>query len=142
MKAQETAPLVTALAPAALLPQPVAIIGVVLCFGLLWLLSGEGKADETNSESEKPSLDPDPPTVARTRTDAPPASTPATATKRVTREDLAEALAYGERRLSRKEAASALEGLRKSAAYKAVAENGKFSTLIELTPDGLIEWKG
>jgi len=43
----------------------------------------------------------------------------------VTREDLAEAL-----------------GFRKTAAYKAMATDGKFGSLIEVTPDGLKEWKG
>jgi hypothetical protein len=64
--------------------------------------------------------------------------------KRVTREDLAEALAYGERQFTRKEAVAGLEalGFRKSAAYKALSVDGKFGSLIEFTTDGLIEWKG
>jgi hypothetical protein len=60
------------------------------------------------------------------------------------REDLAEALGYGARRLTRKEAVGALEamGFRKTAAYKALTLDGKLGDLIEVTPDGLIEWKG
>ena len=49
------------------------------------------------------------------------------------REDLAEALAYGARRLTRKEAVAALEalGLGKTSAYKALSPAGKFGSLID-----------
>jgi hypothetical protein len=33
-------------------------------------------------------------------------------------------------------------GFRKTAAYKALTLDGKLGDLIEVTPDGLIEWKG
>jgi hypothetical protein len=51
---------------------------------------------------------------------------------------------YGERPFTRKEGVAALEaiGFRKTAAYKALAEDGRFASFIEFTPDGLIEWKG
>ena len=64
--------------------------------------------------------------------------------KKVTRDDLAEALAYGAKPLTRKEAVAALEtlGFRKTSAYKALSPEGKFGSLIEFTPDGLVEWRG
>ncbi len=63
---------------------------------------------------------------------------------KIAREDLAEALEYGARMFSRKEAVNALQdlGFRKTAAYKALSANSKFGSLLEFTPDGLIEWKG
>jgi hypothetical protein len=142
MKAQETAPLLTRIAPAALAAPPVVIFGVLVGVGLLWLLSVQDKADKAIADAEKPL--PDLSGLAESEPDAPPLSTPTLAAKRVTREDLAEALAYGERAFTRKEAVVALEalGFRKTSAYKAVSPNGKFASLIEFTPDDLIEWKG
>ena len=69
---------------------------------------------------------------------------PTAKAKRVTREDLAEALGYGSRSFTGKEAVTALEalGFGKTAAYKALAPGGKFGSLIEFYPDGLIEWLG
>ena len=69
---------------------------------------------------------------------------PRSAPRRITREDLAEALAYGQHAMSRKEVVAALGalGFQKTAAYKAVSEGGRFRDLIEATSDGLIEWKG
>ena len=64
--------------------------------------------------------------------------------KRIRREDLAEALAYGARSLTRQEAVTALQalGFGKTAAYKALSPDGRFAEFIEVAPDGLIEWKG
>ena len=132
MKPQETAPLVATLAPAALLAPPVIIVGAIV-IGLLWLLSGK-------DEAEKPSQDPS----GATETEVTRTSKSGAMAKKVTREDVAEALAYGAKRFSRKEAVAALEalGFRKTSAYKALAPDGKFGSLIEFTPDGLVEWKG
>ena len=54
------------------------------------------------------------------------------------------ALSSGARLLTRKEAVPALQalGFRKAAASNALAPGGKFGTLIEFYPDGLIEWLG
>ena len=132
--------MLTAIAPAALAVPPVAIFGLVVGVGLLWLASSKRKSEEqpTNSETPAPSVSPEVAAVSQQV-----ARSLATG-KRLTREDLAEALAYGAKRLTRKEAVAALEalGFRKTSAYKALAEDGKFASLIEFTPDGLIEWKG
>lgn len=121
--------------------------------GLLWLLSDDKRAGAKLPPAETPPE----PAAAESSPEVPPVSvtpeptedhaeakpSPAMA-KRVTREDLAEALAYGERQFTRKEAVAALEalGFRKSAAYKALSPDGKFGSLIEYTPDGLIGWNG
>jgi hypothetical protein len=146
MKPQQTAPLLTALAPAALSVPPVAIVGALLG-GLLWLLSSNDKPDQKQAHAATPSPDPVGFTESKTRAPVPltpPASAPSSTIKRVTREDLAEALAYGARQFTLKEAVAALEalGFRKTAAYKALSHEGKFSSLMQLTPDGLVEWKG
>lgn len=123
--------MLAALAPAAMIVPPVIILGAIAAVGLVWLLRG-GDGDK----EAKPEATPD--------EDKPPAFKPAAAARRVTREDMAEALAYGAKVFTRKEAVAALEalGFRKTAAYKALAEDGKFAGLIEFTPEGLIEWKG
>lgn len=130
MKPQETVPLLSTLAPAAVIAPPVVIVGAVVGLGLLWLLSREEEAET--------------PTAPDNRQSPPPESKPALPVKKVTREDLAEALAYGARRFTRKEAVEALQtlGFRKSSAYKALSPDGKFGSLIAFTPDGLIEWNG
>jgi len=127
MKPQETVSVVTTLAPAVMLAPPILIAGAIVGIGLLWLLAEE-------KEPPQPKTDEDIPLVSRT----------ARVAKRITREDVAEALAYGERAFNRKEAVAALEslGFRKTAAYKALAEGGKFASMIEFAPDGQIEWRG
>jgi len=57
---------------------------------------------------------------------------------------VAEALEYGEHAMTRTEAVAALQelGFQKTAAYKALSQEGRFAELLEHTPDGLIEWKG
>jgi len=64
--------------------------------------------------------------------------------KRIKREDIAAALAYGARSVPRGEAVAALQalGFHKTAAYRALSANGRFAEFIEIAPDGLIEWKG
>lgn len=158
MKAQDTVPLITTLAPVATLAPPL-VLGGLIGLGLLWLFSEDKEAEAKPKTPEDPApflpvmeapADPLPvkttPATAipepRARAKAPPPAPPATA-KRITREDLADALAYGERRFTRKEAVAALEalGFRKTAAYKALSPDGKFADLIESTPDGLVEWR-
>ncbi|MFM2294367.1 MAG: hypothetical protein RLZZ350_780 [Verrucomicrobiota bacterium] len=137
MKPQETAPVVLALAPLAAAAPAIVIAGAFVC-GLIWLFSDDEKKEK--------------PAPTETQREAPPetklaAPSPAEAlpkAKRVMRDDVAEALAYGAKQLPRKDAVTALEalGFRKTAAYRALSPDGKFASLIEFTADGLIEWKG
>jgi propanediol dehydratase large subunit len=66
------------------------------------------------------------------------------ARRRLLREDVAEALEYGERAMTRTEAVSALQnlGFQKTAAYKALFSDGRFADFLAHTPDGLVEWRG
>jgi hypothetical protein len=171
MKPQNTIPLLTTVAPAALAVPPIAVLAA-LGVGLYWLLSSDEQKPKTQaSEAAKPSPSPTPhpvipqpkpaPVIMPIENAAPvlsspvpvparPAPVPSTvpvfsaSARRVTREDLAEALAYGERAFTRKEAVAAIEalGFRKTAAYKALSADGKFGSLIEFTPDGLMAWRG
>ena len=155
MKPQQTVPLVTALAPIAAAAPPVALLAL-LGAGLYWLLSSDEKPQPKPAETVKPQPEPQPkPVVASDlKPITPPVSAPALTTaptyapsaviRKITREDLAEALGYGARPFTRKEAVGALEalGFRKTAAYKALTPEGKFGSLIEYTPDGFMEWKG
>jgi hypothetical protein len=141
MKPQETTPILTTLAPAALLAPQVAIAALV-GIGLLWLLS---KKDKDEHQGEKAKNVPTGLTLLASpfagKTETPKQTASA---KKITREDLAEVLQYGAHNVTRSEAVAGLQarGFRKTAAYKALAADGKFGSLIELTPDGLIEWKG
>jgi hypothetical protein len=148
MKPNQAAPLIAAAAPVALAAPPVLILAA-LGLGLLWLFSSEKK---TEAAPAKPVQLPPPklvvdlaptPEASPSKTGAP-APAPRLASKRVTREDLAEALAYGERQFTRKEAVKALEalGFRKTCAYRALSETSKFASLMEFSSDGLVEWKG
>jgi hypothetical protein len=154
MKPQQTLPLLTAIAPAALAVPPIALIAA-LGVGLIWLLSRDDKPEPKPAGAgvpqpqPHPQPKPQPVNFAEPKPTAPPASVrsshvPSAVSKRITREDLAEALAYGERQFTRKEAVAALEalGFRKTAAYKALNSNGKFGAFIKFTPDGLVEWLG
>lgn len=64
--------------------------------------------------------------------------------KRIRREDVAEALAYGARSMTRQDAVAALQalGFGKTAAYKALSPDARFAEFLEVAPDGLMEWKG
>ena len=130
MKPQDSAPLITALAPAAVIAPPAIVAGVIVV-GLLWLLSSDDKEAKAETKIDE---------------DAPPAFRPSAPppARKVTREDLAESLAYGARGFSRKEAVAALvaRGFRKTAAYKALAEDGRFADMIEFTANGLTWRKG
>jgi hypothetical protein len=133
MKTQESARLLTGLAPVAVALPPIAIVTALLGIGLLWLASDDEKKPKAQSRAEE-----DEPTASA------PKSATLTQSRKVMREDLAEALAYGEKAFTRKEAVAALAalGVRKTTAYKALAPDGKFASMLMLTPDGLIEWKG
>jgi len=74
-----------------------------------------------------------------------PAQAPFSAAKRklIMREDMAKIFRYGARNLTRKEAVVALIGLGfgKTAAYEALAINGRFASWLKIAPDGIIDWK-
>jgi hypothetical protein len=149
MNPKETVPVLVKLAPVLAAAGPPALIGVVIGLGLLWLLS-DNKKDETPQAPPAPDL---PPSTTQTEVLPTPVMPPETqvnvplrkpASRRIAREDIAEALAYGARSVPRGEAVAALEarGFHKTAAYRALSANGRFAELIEIAPDGLIEWKG
>ena len=147
MNAKQTAPLIPALATAAVVAPPI-LIGAAIGLGLIWLFSNKEKSEEkpTAIEETSPQPETNPIQSPEIVAEFSPAETdlPQIMARRITRDDLAEALEYGERQLTRKEAVIALQesGFQKTAAYKALAKNSKFSSLMEFTPDGLIEWKG
>jgi hypothetical protein len=63
--------------------------------------------------------------------------------KLITREDLATVFRRGESVLTRKAAVAALKvlGFGKSAAYEALAMDGRFAPWLQFAPDGRIAWK-
>jgi len=63
--------------------------------------------------------------------------------KSITREDLATVFHRGESPLTRKAAVAALKvlGFGKSAAYEALAMDGRFAPWLQFAPDGKISWK-
>ncbi len=63
--------------------------------------------------------------------------------KFVTREAMATAFQRGARALSRQDAVAALKklGFRKTAAYAALSEDGRFASWLQFAPDGIITWK-
>ena len=135
MKPKEITPAITAIAPAAL-ASPLILAGLAVGVGLIWLFSREEEKPRPTEDNPKPQAPERVPSFV---------PNPVAATsKRIRRDDLAEALRYGEKPLSRKEAVAALErlGFRKSSAYKALSTESRFAGLIEFTPDGLIGWKG
>ena len=151
MNPKNAVPLVAAAAPVALAMPPVLILAA-LGLGALWLLSREDKAAPQLAPAAMPPAKPanapesKPGPLRAPAQGVPlplPARKPSAQVRRITREDLAEALAYGERQFTRKEAVAALEalGFRKSSAYKAFSEEGKFANLLGFTPDGLIDWR-
>ena len=138
MKPNQTLPILATLAPAAAAAPPV-LFGLAIIGGILWLLSRvEEEAEQTPAPHEPP------PAHAPPIIDNTPAIPANPVQRRITREDLAEALEYGGRALTRPEAVYALQtvGFQKTAAYKALSPNGKFGELLEHTPDGLITWQG
>lgn len=152
MKPQQAIPLLSTVAPAALAVSPLAIVGVLVGAGLLWLLAKEAAAEaspappESAPEQAVPLAEEFSESTAAADDDAsePAPPFPNPPAKRINRENLAEALEYGARLLPRKAAVESLQalGFRKTVAYKALSPSGKFGSLIETTPDGLIGWKG
>ncbi len=152
MKPQQAIPLLSTAAPAALAVSPLALVGVLIGAGLLWLLTKEDAAEaspvppESAPEQAVPLAEEFNESTAAADNDAsePAPPFPNAPAKRITREDLAEALEYGARRFPRKIAVESLQalGFRKTAAYKALSPGSKFGSLMEFTPDGLIGWKG
>src|SRR5262249_8076360 len=132
MKPNQAIPLVAAGAPVIAAAPPLLIVAAV-GLGLLWLFSSK-------DDSPTPASTPEDPAEVSTRA----AAASKAAARRITREDMAEALAYGARSMTRQEAVAALQalGFRKTAAYKALSADGKFSGLVEHTPDGMVEWRG
>lgn len=63
--------------------------------------------------------------------------------KFITREDMASVFHRGASALTRKAAVAALKslGFGKSAAYEALAMNGRFAPWLQFAPDGIISWK-
>ena len=135
MNAKETVPILARLAPALAVAGPPALIGLAVGLGLIWLFSDNAEKPKPQAAPEAPAPDAPPPPVAKL---------PLRPARRVKREDLAEALEYGARSMARTEAVAALQalGFGKTAAYKAFSPDGRFSKFIEITPDGLIEWRG
>jgi len=141
MKPNQTVPLLATLAPAAVAAPPLLILAAI-GVGLIWLFSEKQEPAPPPPEREQPA--PTPSARADSNEPNPPSRPPKAASKRITREDLAEALEYGARTLTRQEAVATLQalGFRKTAAYKALLPNGRFAQFIELTADGLVEWNG
>jgi hypothetical protein len=138
MNAKQTIPALAKIAPVLAAASPPVLFGVAAGAVLLWLLSDKRK----DAPAETPQLVPDvtPPNSVAVA----PVATAAPATRRIKREDIAAALAYGARSVPRGEAVAALQalGFHKTAAYKALSASGRFAEFIEIAPDGLIEWKG
>ena len=141
MNAKQAIPALAKLAPVLAAAGPPVLIGVAIGGVILWLLSRGNQS--AAAEAPQPAPDVLPPTVIAATAPVPVSNSPAKA-KRVRREDLAEALAYGARSMTRQEAVTALQslGFGKTAAYKALSPDGRFAEFIEVAPDGLIEWKG
>ena len=138
MNAKQTIPALTQLTPVLAAISPPVLIGIAAGAVLLWIFSDKEKDAPTAAAKPVPDVTP-----LNTPAAAPVvAVTPAS--KRIKREDVAEALAYGSQSVSRKEAVATLQalGFHKTAAYRALSGNGRFAEFIEIAPDGLIEWKG
>lgn len=145
MNPKQTIPVLAKLAPVLAAAGPPTIIGAAIGLGLLWLFSGNKKKTEPDTamptpQTSAPTL---PAEISVAQTDSL-ASVPVRRSKRIRREDLAEALAYGARSMTRQETVAALQalGFGKTAAYKAISQDGRFSEFIEFAPDGLLQWKG
>ena len=138
MKPNQTLPLLANLAPVAAGAPQIFIVAAIVV-GVIWLCSDKEDSDEPPRETEKAQPDPSPQTLPQAGV-----SQLKPACKRITREDLAEALHYGTRPMTRLEAVAALQaqGFRKTAAYRALSIDGRFNELLKRTPDGLIEWVG
>ncbi len=140
MKPTQTLPLLATLGPAAVAAPPL-LIGAAIGLGLIWLFSEKERSTPPPTPEKASPVAPARAESASQKTVAP---QPKVSSRRVTREDVAEALGYGGRPVPRLEAVAALQalGFRKTAAYKALLPDGRFSELLEHTSDGLIEWIG
>ena len=138
MKPNQTLPLLANLAPVAAGAPQIFIVAAIVV-GVIWLCSAKEDSDTPAPETDR--AQPDPPSQTSPQ---PSVSRQKLTCKRIRREDMAEALAYGARSLTRHEAVVALQalGFQKTAAYKALSRDGKFGELLKYTPDGLVEWKG
>ncbi|HEY0552239.1 MAG TPA: hypothetical protein VGF13_21745 [Verrucomicrobiae bacterium] len=143
MNPKETIPILVKLTPVLAAAGPPALIGVGVGVFLLWLFSGNKKQAPPEMPMPGPDIRTSIPVAAVALTPAV-SSPPLPRAKRIMREDLAEALEYGGRSMTRGEAVAALQalGFGKTAAYKALSPDGRFVGFIELAPDGLIGWKG
>ena len=114
------------------LAAPPIFFGVVIGCGLFWLLSDDKKNENEIAPNETAppieiSSEPTAEILETSQEEEPendfPVSDPLPSARKMLREDLAEALEYGARMFTRKEAVNALQnlGFRKTAAYKAFA---------------------
>jgi hypothetical protein len=106
---------------------------------LLWLFSREEEQAEPKPAAVPPNGVPPAPVV---NAPLPPKATPTA--KRVRREDVAEVLEYGARRMTKQEAVAALQtlGFGKTAAYNALSQTGRFADFLHHTPTGLLNGTG
>ncbi|HTR41071.1 MAG TPA: hypothetical protein VMH87_05600 [Pseudomonadales bacterium] len=115
---------------------PGLLIGGAVIVALAWLFSDDKKPSIPRPDIEKANSmkivppDPQPPfTDAR---------------RPVSREDLSAVFNNGSRTLTRQAAVSGLKqlGFGKTAAYKALSIDGRYASLLQFGPDGIISWKG
>jgi hypothetical protein len=137
---KQTLSLLATIAPAVAAAAPPVLIALGIGAALVWLFSDNSEREAPQPSAPLPLPEPKPlPSVAPV-----PSPKAASSAKRVRREDIAEALEYGARALTRREAVAALRrlGFGKTAVYKALSVTGHFSHLMEYTKDGLIVWRG
>lgn len=142
MKPTQTVPLAVSLAPAIAAAPPL-LIGAAIGLGLIWLFSGKKESETSEgSAAAQPTASVHPVESDQTLSQSKPLR--ATAPRRITREDMAEALGYGGHLVSRADAVASLQalGFKKTAAYKALSPEGRFVDLLEVSSDGSIEWIG
>ncbi len=141
MKPIQTVPLAVSLAPAIAAAPPL-LIGAAIGLGLIWLFSDKKESETSDDSVAQPAA----PASPASSDGTPPLSKTLRASmlRRITREDVAEALGYGGRPVPRADAVAALQalGFKKTAAYKALSPEGRFADLLELSSDGSIEWIG
>ncbi len=146
MNPKEAMPVLARLAPVIATAGPPALIAVGAGLFLWWLLSDSKREEAAQTPKSSPEVPSSPqnPVPAPVLTALPSPQSSARVSKRIRREDVAEALAYGARSMTRQEAVVALQalGFGKTATYKALSANSRFAEFIEIAPDGLIEWKG
>jgi hypothetical protein len=135
MNAKQTVPLIAAGSVFAA-AVPLLLIGGSAIVILAWLFSDDNKAPTPLPDPQKANAlkilpdDPQPPFTDVRRN--------------VTREDLSAIFNNGSRTLTRTAAVSALKqlGFGKTAAYKALSIDGRFASLLQFAPDGIITWQG